>query len=842
MTERLRWSLAVHFTLLAFLTSLLISIGEGSFRLPMLIGATAIASLIFTDWLGWFSLHRYLGYVGMILGAIIALNDFFRTQSSYQLYSIATMLVYAEIVLLLQKKTRRIFEQLGIFILLELVVAALVNDNVLFGILLLPILAVSLSTLILFTHYVALSQEGKDHSKDRFSFQKLLHDLLPRFGSSKQQPLQSQISLKPVQSTEWPLRLGSYLWFLQAVPLGISTIGFSCFFFYLLPRTNRSTYEAPSWAQPVVGFTESLALDQFGEVLRSKQLVMRVSFRNLKTGEAYNLIRAPYLRGVVLDDYEWSRSRTGTWKQRRQIAQVPLRDLPTENMIRSEKREGSDWVSVRFAMEKSESPSLFCVAPTFAIPEEDLKIHFVPEDWRIYSQEFMLDADRGKVTYSIGTSQFRGGIEMSLMPEASDFFLDDYAERIRYNGLTPQRRSGLTNILVDRLPKLIELTESVLDKAKVDKNLKVDVARTLERYLASGVDYTYTLDLTAPRDTALDAIEDFVVNQKKGHCQYFAATLAMMLRSQKIPARLVAGYRPDEYNELGKYFTVRQQDAHTWVEAYFTAEQLKESGLFAENDLNHGAWLRLDPTPASEDSNSSDSLQRQRSMPDFIQEIWNRNVLEMNQFRQGGNLYDSLAEGGGNPYADAIRQIQIWIIKAQEGDFSGGMLAPGQWFSLPVAAWIIGLGSLCAVVGWTLATRFQNLFFPFPWRRTTSGDMAISVKFFERCMYLLARLGFKRKPWETPAEVTQSASVWLDQEQQIPQASQWLQQLTDAYYKTRFGKVSSETLRSEKDSSKTAEANQSPSVNIVDRESESLEQTIQQLEQATKHIKPRSNS
>ncbi|MFN9940096.1 MAG: DUF4129 domain-containing protein, partial [bacterium] len=202
----------------------------------------------------------------------------------------------------------------------------------------------------------------------------------------------------------------------------------------------------------------------------------------------------------------------------------------------------------------------------------------------------------------------------------------------------------------------------------------------------------------------------------------------------------------------------------------------------------------------------------------------------------------SLAEGGGNPYADAILQIQIWIIKAQEGDFSGGMLAPGQWFSLPVAAWIIGLGSLCAVVGWTLATRFQNLFFPFPWRRTTSGDMAISVKFFERCMYLLARLGFKRKPWETPAEVTQSASVWLDQEQQIPQASQWLQQLTDAYYKTRFGKVSSETLRSEKDSSKTAEANQSPSVNIVDRESESLEQTIQQLEQATKHIKPRSNS
>jgi hypothetical protein len=261
--------------------------------------------------------------------------------------------------------------------------------------------------------------------------------------------------------------------------------------------------------------------------------------------------------------------------------------------------------------------------------------------------------------------------------------------------------------------------------------------------------------------------------------------------------------------------------------------------MFAENDLNHGAWLRLDPTPASEDSNSGDVLQRQRSMPDFIQEIWNRNVLEMNQFRQGGNLYDSLAEGGGNPYADAIRQIQIWIIKAQEGDFSGGMLAPGQWFSLPVAAWIIGIGSLFAVVGWTLATRFQNFFFPFPWRRNTYGNMSISVKFFERCMALLARLGFKRKPWETPAEVTQSASVWLNQEQKIPQASQWLQQLTDAYYKMRFGK---EASRSESDSSKISDTNQNLRLTVAEQDSDSLEQTLQQLEQATKHIKPRSNS
>ena len=77
-------------------------------------------------------------------------------------------------------------------------------------------------------------------------------------------------------------------------------------------------------------------------------------------------------------------------------------------------------------------------------------------------------------------------------------------------------------------------------------------------------------------------VEDFIFKYKRGNCEYFASSLAVMLRLAGIPARLVAGYRGGYYNDIGQYYIVLQKNAHIWVEAYID-----------------GYWLRLDPTPAS---------------------------------------------------------------------------------------------------------------------------------------------------------------------------------------------------------------------------------------------------
>ena len=54
-----------------------------------------------------------------------------------------------------------------------------------------------------------------------------------------------------------------------------------------------------------------------------------------------------------------------------------------------------------------------------------------------------------------------------------------------------------------------------------------------------------------------------------------------LLRHLGVPARLVNGFRSGEYNALGRAFTVRQYDAHSWVEAFFPPY----------------GWIEFDPTP-----------------------------------------------------------------------------------------------------------------------------------------------------------------------------------------------------------------------------------------------------
>ena len=83
------------------------------------------------------------------------------------------------------------------------------------------------------------------------------------------------------------------------------------------------------------------------------------------------------------------------------------------------------------------------------------------------------------------------------------------------------------------------------------------------------------------KDPKLDPVEDFLVNRKKGHCEYFASALALLLRSIDIPSRIVNGFKGGDWNELTETMNVRQKHAHSWVEAYI--------GLRPENgpDLDH---------------------------------------------------------------------------------------------------------------------------------------------------------------------------------------------------------------------------------------------------------------
>ncbi|ELZ29609.1 transglutaminase domain protein [Halosimplex carlsbadense 2-9-1] len=101
-------------------------------------------------------------------------------------------------------------------------------------------------------------------------------------------------------------------------------------------------------------------------------------------------------------------------------------------------------------------------------------------------------------------------------------------------------------------------------------------ARVVERWLENNKNYS--LDVERPRGNTAD---EFLFEMDAGYCTYFATTMATMLRTQDIPARMAVGYTSGERVAEDEW-VVRGYDAHAWVEVYFP-----EVG-----------WVRFDPTPA----------------------------------------------------------------------------------------------------------------------------------------------------------------------------------------------------------------------------------------------------
>ncbi len=106
-----------------------------------------------------------------------------------------------------------------------------------------------------------------------------------------------------------------------------------------------------------------------------------------------------------------------------------------------------------------------------------------------------------------------------------------------------------------------------------------DKAEAIQNYLRT---LTYDERIPFPPEDR-DRVDWFLFDLKRGYCDYFASAMVVMLRSQGVPSRLVSGYAGGVYNLEKGVYEVRQNVAHTWVEAYFPGY----------------GWQRFEPTPAA---------------------------------------------------------------------------------------------------------------------------------------------------------------------------------------------------------------------------------------------------
>lgn len=114
-----------------------------------------------------------------------------------------------------------------------------------------------------------------------------------------------------------------------------------------------------------------------------------------------------------------------------------------------------------------------------------------------------------------------------------------------------------------------------------------DKAKAIEKYLSDHYPYTNTPDES--KGKSKDFVDRFLFEVKQGYCDYYSSSMAVLTRSIGLPTRWVKGYSsgtspiPEEIRELGILgqlgseidtdgagtYTVRNSDAHSWVEVYF---------------------------------------------------------------------------------------------------------------------------------------------------------------------------------------------------------------------------------------------------------------------------------
>jgi hypothetical protein len=115
----------------------------------------------------------------------------------------------------------------------------------------------------------------------------------------------------------------------------------------------------------------------------------------------------------------------------------------------------------------------------------------------------------------------------------------------------------------------------------------VEMAFAIQDYLRNNYDYLLESSL-AP--DGQDIVDYFLFDRQVGRCDHFASSMIVMLRSLGVPARIVTGLAPAQYDETASGYLYRAQDAHAWVEVYFP-----EYG-----------WVPFEPTPSESPIDLSD--------------------------------------------------------------------------------------------------------------------------------------------------------------------------------------------------------------------------------------------
>lgn len=490
-----------------------------------------------------------------------------------------------------------------------------------------------------------------------------------------------------------------------------------------------------AWGGPrtgsVTGFAETVQLGRAGVISESPEVVLDLVVTDRFKASLGSPDRTFYLRGAVLNSYE-----NGRWTQTHQpgsVDEITLTSRQLQHVITA-LDDNRAAINQRITIR--------------ALPAQSSYLFSL---WRPITTEF----DRpGRLTVFQESSAFKA------RPESPGVF--SYTVASRPVDPLPDDISDFPRPLVRNvdLPRVKAEAQRILREAGLEPDPAIrpwtddeNAATALATFFEQG--FTYSLEQQPP-PVGADPIEEFLFTSRVGHCEYFASAMAAMAQSVGVNARVITGYVANEYNESSGSYTVRQDDAHAWVEV----------------QIGPGRWRTFDPTPPADllriQQASRDLIGSVRHWLDQIEFAWNRSIVSFDE-RSRTRLF---TEGFGS----WGRSMLNWTRGTQaEERARSRRLVPAVMTGIIVFCISAGIGLTVYEIVLRVKRRrrrFEGLSND-PVSRATAG-------LYERWLDELSRRGVSKPSWRPPLAHAQAIAT------RDESASEVGTMISNLYYSARF--------------------------------------------------------
>lgn len=697
------------------------------------IWVLATGAILLNWWLvqtGRFApLPRWLANLITFLAMLYGARELLIFGRAGAVLAIGEFLIFLQVVKLYEHRGNRDSAQLLVLSLLLMVAAAISTASLLYGLLLIVYLFLSLYCCLLFH----LKMESETAAAALAS---------------------TQVTVNPATLRQDQRFLSSSMRRLTGLVAAVAIAAAVLVFIFFPRMTGAVMLGNMSYrpAETLTGFSDKVSFEDVAKISRNDDKVADVQVKH--NGQVVDGTQVLFLRGVTLNTYEEHDPDGENWRWEREPEMfLPNKsaEAPPSAETKLDTPVSQDVWEQTISLQPTGTGVLFSLGgPHDILPSREIK------ELRVcwYDQTLQTTAEQ------LG-SPLRYTVWASPAPTVP---LDDAQQPPMPHSQIDPRITTLANRpevsgedshgpLVNRRPVHM-----------LPGNLDLQIASSIESYLRKN--YSYTLDLTGVRKLdGQDPLVAFLFDFKRGHCEYFAGAMTLMCQSLGLQARMVVGFKCDEYNDMGHYYIVRQSQAHAWVEVLG----------------GDGVWHTFDPTSATDAGiiTPPTLMTRLEHIADYLEYTWASNVVaydttsRTNLLAVASSTMDS-ARGRGS-------DVMTWLHDKLNADLfikvSSNVL--GILVGLMITAMFAAVGYFF-FERWLMRKRARRIGLDsLP--RADQLRLARQLGFYATMMTFLHDRNISRPAHLTPLEFSRSLSF-------LPaEAYELIHKMTRIFYRIRYG-------------------------------------------------------